>query len=125
MVETKSINYLCTATTVEEHLMQGPPRGGAGGYNDPGAHGLQEGRWLQRAHEFERGPSKCFFGEHPISSRKTARISVKTFFFGDYIIIRTKLLHFLRLFWSSQNRKSVIFELAPGPRSALSAPDLV
>ena len=30
--------------------------------------------------------------------------------------------HFLRLFWSSQNRKSVIFELAPGPRSALGAP---
>ena len=29
--------------------------------------------------------------------------------------------HFLRLFWSSQNRKSVIFELAPGPRSALGA----
>ena len=40
----------------------GPPRGGAGGYNDPGAHGLQEARWLQRAqqraHELERGPSK-------------------------------------------------------------------
>ena len=31
--------------------------------------------------------------------------------------------HFLRLFWCSQNRKSVIFELAAGPRSALSAPD--
>ena len=30
--------------------------------------------------------------------------------------------HFLRLFWSSQNPKSVIFELAPGPRSALGAP---
>ena len=30
--------------------------------------------------------------------------------------------HFLRLFWRSQNRKSVIFELAPGPRSALGAP---
>ena len=32
--------------------------------------------------------------------------------------------HFLRLFWSSQNRKPVIFELAPGPGSALSAPAL-
>ena len=31
--------------------------------------------------------------------------------------------HFFRQFWSSQNRKSVIFELAPGPRSALGAPD--
>ena len=29
---------------------------------------------------------------------------------------------FLRLFWSLQNRKSVIFELAPGPRLALGAP---
>ena len=44
------------------------------------------------------------------------------FFFGDPIIIRTKLQHFLRLFWSSQNRKSVIFELAPRPRSAPGAP---
>ena len=45
--------------------MQGR-REGAGGYNDPGAHGflggyegaheLQEGRWLQRAHKLERGP---------------------------------------------------------------------
>ena len=31
--------------------------------------------------------------------------------------------HFLRLFWRLQNRKSVIFELAPGPRSALGAPN--
>ena len=36
--------------------------------------------------------------------------------------MRTKLRHFLRLFWGSQNRKSVIFELAPGPRSVLGAP---
>ena len=42
---------------------------------------------------------------------------MKTFFFlfGDHIIFRTKLLHFLRLVWTSQNRKSVTFELAPGP----------
>ena len=44
------------------------------------------------------------------------------FFFGDHIIIRTKLRHFFRLFWSSENRKSVIFELVPGQRSALGAP---
>ena len=50
---------------------------------------------------------------------------MKTFFFGDHVIIRTKLRHFLRLFWSSQNRKSVIFELAPGPRSALGAPAIM
>ena len=63
-----------------------------------------------------------FFGDYLISTGKTVRISVKTFFFfGDHIIIWTKLRHFLRLFWSSQNRKFVIFELAPGPRSALGA----
>ena len=32
-------------------LCPGAPRGGAGGYNDPGGHGLQEGRRLQRAHQ--------------------------------------------------------------------------
>ena len=37
-------------------------------------------------------------------------------------MIRTKLRHFLRLFWISQNRKSVIFVLAPGLRSALGVP---
>ena len=42
--------------------------------------------------------------------------------FGDHIIFRTKLRQFLRLFWTSQNRKSVTFELAPGPRFALGAP---
>ena len=63
-----------------------------------------------------------FFWDHLSSTEKTVIISVKTFFFGDHIIIPTKLRHFLRLFWSSQNRKSVIFELAPGPRSALGAP---
>ena len=102
------------------------------------AHRLQEGRWLQRAqqraHELERGPSKWpweismwglktfFFGDHQISTGNTVKISVKAFFFGDHIIIRTKLRHFLRLFWSSQNRKSVIFVLAPGPRLALGGP---
>ena len=43
------------------------------------------------------------------------------FFFEDHAIIWTKLLHFLRPFWSSQNRKYVIFELAPRPRLALGA----
>ena len=31
-------------------------REGGHGENDSGAHGLQEGRWLQWAHELERGP---------------------------------------------------------------------
>ena len=67
-------------------------------------------------------PEDLLFGDHLISTGKIVKISVKTFFFGDHIIIRTKLRHFRRLFCSSQNRKSVIFELAPGPRLALSAP---
>ena len=43
-------------------------------------------------------------------------------FFKDHIKIWTKLWHFPRLFWSSQNRKCVIFELTPGSRLALGAP---
>ena len=93
------------------------------------------GRWLQRAHELERDPSKWhweismwglktfFIGDHLISTGKNVRILVKTFFFGDHIIIRTKLQHFFRLFWSSLIRKSVIFGLAPGACSALVAPE--
>ena len=60
------------------------------------------------------------FGDHLISAGKTVKILVKTFFSGDHIIFRTKQQHFLRLFWTSQNRNSVMFELAPGPW--LSAP---
>ena len=48
---------------------------------------------------------------------------MKTFFFGDHIIFRTKQRHFLRLFRTSRNQNSVIFELALGPRSALGAPE--
>ena len=101
--------------------LQGHREEGAGGYNDPGAHGPYA----------RKGPIKIslktfffhFFGDHLILTEKTVRISVKNlFFFEDHIIIWTKLRHCLRLFCSSQNRKSVIFELAPGPRSALGAP---
>ena len=60
------------------------------------------------------GPKDLFFfGDHLISAGKTVRISVKTFL----------KRHFLRLFWSSHNRKSVIFEQSPGPRSSLSVPE--
>ena len=73
-------------------------------------------------------PFFFFFGDHLISTGKTVTISAKTFsfffFFGDHVIFPTKLQHFLRLFWDSQSRKSVIFELAPGPRLALGAPVL-
>ena len=63
-----------------------------------------------------------------ISAGITVKISLKTFvflfFFGDHIIFRTKQQHFLGLIWASQDQNSVIFELAPGPRSALGAPAL-
>ena len=69
----------------------GAPRGGgAGGYNDPGAHGFQEGSIemiLRNQHVRPEGP---FFGDHLISAGKTTTIAVKTFFFdGDHIIFRT------------------------------------
>ena len=67
-----------------------------------------------------RPKSIFFFGDHQILIGNTVKISIKTFFFGDHILIWTKLQHFLRLFWSSQNRKSVIFVLLAlgGPGSA-------
>ena len=47
-----------------------------------------------------------FFGEHLLSTGKTVRISVKTFF-----VFFWRSHHFL----DQTDRKSVIFELAPGP----------
>ena len=59
-------------------------------------------------------------GAHRNDTEKSVCEDRRPFFFGGRIII---LRHFLRLFWSLQNQKSVIFELAPGPSSALGAPD--
>ena len=56
---------------------------------------------------------------------KLWNFSVKTFifyFFGGHMKIPTKLWHFPRLYWSSQNRRRVLFELTPGRRLALGAP---
>ena len=66
--------------------------------------------------EFRWRPFLFFFcfRDHLILTGKTVKISVETFFFGNNIIFWTKLQHFFRLFWTSQNRKSFIFELAPG-----------
>ena len=72
---------------------------------------------FRRAHSINTMKSACeawrpfFFWRPSISAGKTVRISVKTFL----------KWHFLRLFWSSHNRKSVIFELAPA-HVRLSAP---
>ena len=126
----------------------GPPRRGeAGGTMTPGAIDFRGPMGFRKAVGFSgpsRGPmssrgahrkdtenSACeawrpfFFILLEITKfrpEKPSKFRWKPFFvFGDHIIIRTKLRHFLRLFWSSQNRKSVIFELAPGPRSALGA----
>ena len=62
------------------------------------------------------GPSRG-----PMSSKGAHRNFGEDLFFLD--ILWTKLRHCLRLFWSSQNRKSVKFELALGLRSALGAPE--
>ena len=68
-----------------------------------------------------------FLGITKFRPEKPVKISVKTFFVCLFVWRShhnsRKLRHFLRLFWSSQNWKSVIFELAPGIRSALGAPD--
>ena len=113
---------------------RGPMRGlmGFGG-------GHYRARWLQgaqqRAHRNDTEKSACgrpktfffcffLFGHHLKILRKRWHFSLKTFFafvFGDHLEIRTKLWHFSHLFWRSQNRKSVTFKLAPGPRSALGA----
>ena len=92
--------------------------------------GPAEGPWASEgAHRNETEKSACkdrrpfFYGDHLISIGKTVRISVKTFFL-EITSYLTKLRHFLRLFWSSQNWKYVMFELAPGPGSALGAPGL-
>ena len=130
-------------------IVRASERGGRG-VNDPGAHGLQRGPIMGplASHADFSVSFRClfFFGNHLIAIGKTVRISVKTFFFfifgdlliptgktvrisvktlffsGDHIIFWTKLRHFLRLFWSSQNWKFVTFVLAPGLRSALGAP---
>ena len=65
--------------------------------------------------------------DHLISTEKTVRISVKTFFF--FFFWRShhnsdKTAAFFPSVLVFQNRKSAIFELAPGPRSALGAPAL-
>ena len=92
--------------------MQGRREGVAGGAMARGPWTLGgpwvSGRPLQRAHELERGPIQMTLRNQCVKPEDL-------FFFGDHIIFRTKLQHFLRLFWTSQNRKFVIFELAPGP----------
>ena len=51
---------------IQNIMCPGPPRGGAGEDNDPGAHGFHDGRWLQwgqqRAHELEREPIEITLG---------------------------------------------------------------
>ena len=64
-----------------------------------------------------------FLRSHQNPEKTVAFFLEDLFFVGeDHIKIGTKLWPFPRLFWSLQHRKSVIFELAPGLRSALGAP---
>ena len=102
-------------------------RGGQGGIMTPGHMDFGGPMKLPMA---RKGPIKwhlemsmwdLLFGDHLILNEKTVRIPLTNFFFWDRIIIWTKLRHCFRLFWSSQNLNSVIFQLAPGLRSALGA----
>ena len=85
--------------------------------------GPAEGPWAREgAHRNDTEKSACeawrpfiCSGDHMISTGKTVRFSVKTFFFCRSHYFSDQQQHFLRLFWISQNRNSVIFELAPGP----------
>ena len=107
-------------------------RGGQGGIMTPGPMDFWGPMRLPMGfRKAQKGPIKWhlemsmwdpLFGDHLIWTEETVRIPVKNFFFWDRIIIWTKLRHCFRLFWSSQNLKSVIFQLAPGLRSALGTP---
>ena len=84
-----TINRPTTVTYLLVPSTRAAERGGRGGDNDPGAHGLQGGPFCWRSPKFDRKNSQnfgedlflFFFGDHLNSSGKTGRISVKTFFF--------------------------------------------
>ena len=63
-----------------------------------------------------------FCRSHQNSEKTVVFFYGDLFFFGGHMKIQTKLWHFSGLFWSSQNRKCLIFELTPCPRLALGAP---
>ena len=77
---------------------------------------------LRNQHVEDRRP---FFLRSNQNSEKTVAFFLEDLFFGNHIKILKKRWHFSRLFWSSRNRRmrrSIIFELVPGPRYALGAP---
>ena len=118
----KDVLLLVVINITVDSSLQGHREGGTmtpGPWNLGGPWG---GRWARKRPIEISVKTFFFFWDHLILTGRTVRILVKIFFFGEHIIIWTKLRHCLLLFCSSQNRKSVIFELALGPRSALGAP---
>ena len=86
-----------------------------GSWAREGAHPNDIEKW--KAHQ-SRMRTAWFWPEKPL------KFPIRPFCFLDHIIFLTNQQHFLRLFWTLQNHNCVTFELAPGPRSALGAPDL-
>ena len=93
--------------------------------------------WIAVAPNF-----RCPKRNHLFLAGKTFEISVKTFFliwrslvfgwknpwnfgedlfifFGGHLYLAGETSHYFKRFWTLQNRKSVIFELAPGPRKTI------
>ena len=141
----------CLESNTTSKSLSGPPREAAGGtmtlgpmdFRGPirrpmGSRGTHHGaRWLQsaqqkahglqRAHQNDAEKSVCgrpkifLFGDHIKILRKLWHFPWRPFFW-DHIKIWTKLWYFPRLFWSSQNRRCLIFKLTPRPCLALGAP---
>ena len=111
-----------------------PPRRGAGGYNDPGAHGLweahglQEGRWLQR-NDTEKSACQAwrpfFLKITWFRPEKPLEFPWRPFFFlwrshqfsDQTTAFSPSILDFMK-------PKSVILELAPGPLLVPGGPAL-
>ena len=89
----------------------------------------QKAHGLQRAHRndteksvCERSKTCCFFFEITPNSGENCDIFIEDLFFWRSHKIWRKLWHYPLLFWSTQNRRCLIFELTPGPCLALGAP---
>ena len=110
----------------------GPPRGGGRGGQSPRGPWASGGlRWLQgaqhRVHRNDTEKSACearrpFFLRSLVFGRKNPLNFVEDLFFWRSHHILDQTAAFSPPFWAAQDRKSVIFELAPGPRSAPGGP---
>ena len=72
-----------------------------------GLMGFREPIEVTLRNQHVKNKNLFFFLMSNQNPEKTVAFFLKDLFFGDHIKIRTQLWHFIRLFWSSQNRKSV------------------